>query len=60
MTPDGSYVRSAPIGKKRPAGPPPFTAQDFLVDLAEGKQTLDALKQAPALPQPTTVKKATA
>jgi polyphosphate kinase len=60
MMPDGSYVRSSPIGKKRPAGPAPFSAQDFLVDLAEGKQTIDALKQAPSLPLVTTVKKATA
>ncbi|MFL6299635.1 MAG: polyphosphate kinase 1 [Terriglobales bacterium] len=60
MMPDGSYVRSSPIGKKRPAGPAPFSAQDFLVDLAEGKQTIDALKQAPSLPLVKTVKKATA
>jgi len=60
MMPDGSYVRFGAVGKKRPAGPPPFSAQEFLVDLAEGKQTLEALKQAPALPQVTTVKKATA
>src|SRR5437588_2772987 len=49
MTPDGSYVRTGPIGKKRPAGPPSFSAQEFLVDLAEGKQTLEALRQAPPL-----------
>src|SRR4051812_19666953 len=60
MTPDGSYVRSTPLGKKRPVGPPPFSAQEFLVDLAEGKQTLEGLKHAPALPQVTAVKKAIA
>jgi polyphosphate kinase len=60
MTPDGSYVRTSPTGKKRPAGPPSFSAQEFLVDLAEGKQTLDALRKVPALPAPITSKKATA
>src|SRR5207302_281307 len=60
MTPDGSYVRSSPTGKKRPAGPPSFSAQEFLMDLAEGKQTLDALRKIPALPAPITTKKATA
>src|SRR3954471_22245927 len=60
MTPDGSYLRSTPLGKKRPAGPPSFSAQDFLVDLAEGRQTLDGVKHAAPLPHVTTVKKATA
>jgi len=60
MMPDGSYVRTGPLGKKRPAGLPSFSAQEFLVDLAEGKQTLDALRQAPALPSLTPAKKATA
>jgi len=60
MTPEGNYVRTGPLGKKRPAGVPNFSAQDFLVDLAEGKQTLDALRQAPAAPSIPVVKKATA
>src|SRR5207248_2163202 len=60
MMPDGSYVRTGPTGKKRPAGLPSFSAQEFLVDLAEGKQTLDALRQAAGLPVPTVMKKATA
>jgi polyphosphate kinase len=60
MTPDGSYVRTGPVGKKRPAGPPCFSAQEFLVDLAEGRQTLEALRQVPSLPALTPAKKATA
>jgi hypothetical protein len=39
---------------------PSFSAQEFLVDLAEGKQTLDALRQAAALPVAAVMKKATA
>jgi polyphosphate kinase len=60
MMPDGSYLRNGPMGKKRPAGVPSFSAQEFLVDLAEGKQTLEVLRQAPALPSLIPAKKATA
>src|SRR4051812_30627600 len=60
MTPEGNYVRTGPLGKKRPPGLQSFSAQDFLVDLAEGKQTLDALRQAPAPPSIPVMKKATA
>ena len=37
--PDGSYVRAARAAKTAPA----FSAQDFLLQLAEGKTTLEAL-----------------
>src|SRR5438105_1599402 len=60
MMPDGSYVRTGPTGKKLPAGMPSFSAQEFLVDLAEGKQTLENLHQASALPSVSAIKKATA
>src|SRR5438552_1250849 len=45
---DGSYVRAWQAAGKRKIPVPGFSAQDFLVGLAEGKQTLQAL---PALPE---------
>jgi len=37
--PDGSYIRSSKLFKDREA----FSAQDFLMQLAEGKTDLDAI-----------------
>jgi len=37
--PDGSYIRAAKLAKEAP----PFSAQDFLMRLAEGKADLDAI-----------------
>jgi polyphosphate kinase len=47
---DGSYVRSwqAEGKRKPPAGSAAFSAQDFLLGLAEGKQLLDAIPALPA------------
>jgi polyphosphate kinase len=40
--PDGSYVRASKVLKNAP----PFSAQDFLMQLAEGKTDLDAIPRA--------------
>jgi polyphosphate kinase len=42
---DGSYLRAGKVYKEAP----PFTAQQFLMQLAEGKADLDAIPQASAL-----------
>jgi polyphosphate kinase len=42
---DGSYLRAGKVYKDAP----PFTAQDFLMQLAEGKAALDAIPQAGTL-----------
>ncbi len=42
--PDGSYVRASKVMKDAP----PFSAQDFLMRLAEGKTDLDAIPRANA------------
>jgi polyphosphate kinase len=42
--PDGSYVRASKVLKNAP----PFSAQDFLMQLAEGKTDLDAIPRANA------------
>ena len=39
LRPDGSYIR-ADEQRFRGKLPPPFTAQDFLISLAEGRATL--------------------
>jgi len=44
--PDGSYVRASKVLKDAP----PFSSQDFLISLAEGKTDLDAI------PVPSTTK----
>jgi polyphosphate kinase len=46
---DGSYVRAWQTQGKRkpPAGSAAFSAQDFLIGLAEGRQALDAIPAAP-------------
>jgi polyphosphate kinase len=48
---DGSYIRAWRTQGKRkaPAGAAAFSAQDFLIGLAEGKQVLEAI---PAVPSP--------
>ncbi|MCU1297687.1 MAG: Polyphosphate kinase [Acidobacteriaceae bacterium] len=47
---DGAYKYSwLAQGKRKPVGGKAFSAQDFLIALAEGKQSLDAI---PALPAP--------
>jgi polyphosphate kinase len=46
---DGSYVRAWQAAGKRNIPVPGFSAQDFLVALAEGKQTIEAI---PGLPEP--------
>src|SRR5438067_4352178 len=46
---DGNYVRAWQAAGKRKAPAPGFSAQDFLVALAEGKQTIEAI---PGVPEP--------
>jgi len=46
---DGSYVRAWQAAGKRKPPVPGFSAQDFLVSLAEGKQTIEAI---PTVPEP--------
>jgi len=50
---DGSYVRAwrAQGKRKPPSGTAAFSAQDFLIGLAEGKQMLEAIPAAPT-PKP--------
>jgi len=53
LTRDGSYRRIwQAVGSKRvgkpPSGPAAFNAQDFLIGLAEGKQSLQAIPTAPS------------
>jgi polyphosphate kinase len=47
---DGSYVRAwqAQGKRKPPTGAAAFSAQDFLINLAEGKQSLDSIPAVPA------------
>src|SRR6202166_354735 len=47
---DGSYIRAwrAQGKRKPPSGPAAFSAQDFLISLAEGKQALEAIPAAPS------------
>ena len=47
---DGGYVRAWQTQGKRkpPAGAAAFSAQDFLIGLAEGRQALDAIPAAPS------------
>jgi polyphosphate kinase len=47
---DGSYVRAwqAQGKRKPPTGAAAFSAQDFLIGLAEGRQGLDAIPAAPS------------
>ena len=47
--PDGTYLRASKILKDAP----PFSSQDFLIQLAEGKVDLDAIPK-PAAPKPPT------
>jgi len=46
---DGDYVRTWKLKGKRkpPVGPAAFSSQDFLMAVAEGKQTLDAIPVSP-------------
>jgi polyphosphate kinase len=53
--PDGSYVRASKVLKNAP----PFSSQDFLISLAEGKTDLDAIpvpRTAKAQVKPAAVK----
>jgi polyphosphate kinase len=47
---DGSYVRAwqAQGKRKPPAGAVAFSAQDFLIGLAEGRQMMEAIPPAPS------------
>src|ERR1700674_2442323 len=47
---DGSYIRAwrAQGKRKPPSGQAAFSAQDFLISLAEGKQALEAIPVAPS------------
>jgi len=47
---DGSYVRAwrAQGKRKPPAGSAAFSAQDFMISLAEGKQALEGIPSAPS------------
>jgi polyphosphate kinase len=40
---DGNYVRAWQAARKRKAPVPGFSAQDFLIGVAEGKQTIEAI-----------------
>jgi polyphosphate kinase len=46
---DGSYIRAwqAQGKRKPPSGPTAFSAQDFLISVAEGKQALERIPAAP-------------
>ena len=44
--PDGTYIRAGKISKDAP----PFSSQDFLMKLAEGKADLSAIPASPATP----------
>jgi polyphosphate kinase len=44
---DGSYVRAWQAAGKRKPPIPGFSAQDFLLSLAEGKQTIEAIPSMP-------------
>jgi polyphosphate kinase len=46
---DGTYVRAWQAAGKRKPSVPGFSAQDFLLGVAEGKQTIDAI---PSVPEP--------
>ena len=56
--PDGSYIRASKLLKDREA----FSAQDFLMQLAEGKTDLDAIPKPGAIKPPviSTARKADA
>ena len=56
--PDGSYIRASKLLKERE----PFSAQDFLMQLAEGKTDLDAIPRPGAIKPPaiSTARKADA
>jgi polyphosphate kinase len=45
---DGSYARAWQVAGKRKPPVPGFSAQDFLMGVAEGKQTIDAIPSAGA------------
>ena len=44
---DGSYARVRDLAGKRAAGKPGLNAQDFLIGLAEGRQSIEALAPLP-------------
>jgi len=46
---DGTYVRAWQAAGKRKTPVPGFSAQDFLIGVAEGKQTIEAI---PSVPEP--------
>ena len=48
LQPDGTYVRAAEKQRRRAVRAAGFSAQDFLISLAEGKRTLDNIPLAPA------------
>jgi polyphosphate kinase len=55
---DGSYVRAWQAAGKRKPPVPGFNAQDFLIGLAEGKQTIQAIPAVPeSKPRPTQSRK---
>jgi polyphosphate kinase len=55
---DGSYVRAWQAAGKRKPPVPGFNAQDFLIGLAEGKQTIQAIPVVPeSKPRPTQSRK---
>ncbi len=60
LRPDGSYVKLSEAGKSR--AQPAFSAQQFLMDLAEGRTSVDAIPRGafPSLAPlpPTTEEKA--
>ena len=52
LQPDGEYVRAGAIARgTRRSAAPPFNAQEFLIGLAEGNQSLEAIPPVSARPR---------
>jgi polyphosphate kinase len=51
LEPSGEYVRAATRVIGRRTAPPRFNAQEFLIGLAEGHESLGAIPPLPARPQ---------
>ena len=53
---DGGYLRASKLYKDAP----PFSSQDFLIQLAEGKTDLDAIPRETPITRPSPREEATA
>ena len=52
LQPDGEYVRAGAVARRtRRSAAPPFNAQEFLIGLAEGNQSLEAIPPVSARPR---------